>query len=138
MPSTHVHPLDHATQTAREWLDTVAAEFGTDDARFVHRITRAWLHAVRDRLPVVEAAHFAAQLPELLRGIYYEGWDPVAVPIRCDAEQFLRRFADEAGVAVKDGPKILWAVSTAFDERLSNWAKVLRLLPDDVRGLLKP
>ena len=138
MPNTHLYPLDHATRTANEWLGTVAAQFETSDARFVHRITRAWLHAVRDRLPVIEVAHLGAQLPELLRGIYYEGWDPAAVPLRCDADQFVSRYAEEAGVAKQDVPKILWAVSTAFDERLSNWGKVLRLLPEDLRALLKP
>jgi uncharacterized protein (DUF2267 family) len=34
------------------------------------------LHAVRDRLTVEKAAQFGAQLPMLVRGIYYEGWDP--------------------------------------------------------------
>lgn len=138
MPSTHLHPMDHATQTANEWLRSVAAQFETGDARFVYRITRAWLHAVRDRLPVVEAAHLGAQLPELLRGTFYEGWNPAAVPVDGDVDAFVRRFADEAGVSRQDVPKILWAVSTAFDERLSNWPKILQLLPADLRALLTP
>ena len=84
MPHAHAHPLDHAIHTATEWVDAVAAQFGTGDHQFVHRIIRAWLHGVRDRLAVVEAVHLGAQLPELLRGIYYEGWDPLAVPVRVD------------------------------------------------------
>ena len=138
MPHAHAHPLDHAIHTATEWVDAVAAQFGTEDHQFVHRVIRAWLHGVRDRLAVVEAVHLGAQLPELLRGIYYEGWDPLAVPVRCDAEQFAARFADEAGVSMADVPKIVWAVSTAFAERLSSWNKVLGLMPADVRALLKP
>ena len=43
---------------------------------------RAVLHALRDRLPVQESADLAAQLPVLIRGIYYEGWDPARVPWR--------------------------------------------------------
>jgi uncharacterized protein (DUF2267 family) len=34
------------------------------------------LHALRDWLPVNESADFAAQLPQLLRGAYYEQWSP--------------------------------------------------------------
>jgi len=35
---------------------------------------RAVLHTLRDRLPPEVAIKLGAQLPMLLRGIYYEGW----------------------------------------------------------------
>ncbi|SNT33422.1 Uncharacterized conserved protein, DUF2267 family [Actinomadura meyerae] len=50
---------------------------------------RAVLHTLRDRLTVDECAHLAAQLPLLVRGVYYEGWDPSRVPVKMDREQFL-------------------------------------------------
>src|SRR5690606_24558496 len=37
---------------------------------------RSVLHAVRDRLNVNEVAQLGAQLTMLVRGIYYDGWDP--------------------------------------------------------------
>jgi uncharacterized protein (DUF2267 family) len=32
------------------------------------------LHALRDRLTIEEAVQLGAQLPMLVRGLYYEGW----------------------------------------------------------------
>jgi uncharacterized protein (DUF2267 family) len=56
---------------------------------------RAVLHAVRDRLTVDASAQFAAQLPMLIRGIYYDGWNPSSVPVKADKEAFLQRVRRE-------------------------------------------
>ena len=40
------------------------------------------LQAIRDWLKVEEAAKFGAQLPELLRGVYYEQWQPAKAPVK--------------------------------------------------------
>ena len=36
-----------------------------------------------------EAVHFGAQLPMLIRGLYYEGWKPSETPIKMSRQQFL-------------------------------------------------
>lgn len=132
------HHLDHALQTARAWLAEVQGEFETDDSEFAYRITRAWLHLVRDRLPVIESAHFAAQLPDLLRGVYYEGWQPSAVPVRRHVEDLVRDFAAAARIGPAEVPKVLWAVSDALNRRLTNLDKTLEPMAADVRALLRP
>jgi uncharacterized protein (DUF2267 family) len=38
------------------------------------RITKAVLHAIRDRLPAVDAVEFAQGLPMALKGIYFDQW----------------------------------------------------------------
>jgi len=42
----------------------------------------ATLHALRDRLTLEEVAHLGAQLPMLVRGFYYDGWDPTGKPLK--------------------------------------------------------
>ncbi len=80
------------------WLDEIAAELESD-RRAAYRVLRAYLHALRDRLTVDEAAQLGAQLPELIRGIYYENWDPSRTPLRYrDLAEFLDRVAADAGL----------------------------------------
>ena len=79
MSFTGISNLDRSIDKTNAWLAEIAAEFGTEDRQFAYRITRAWLHALRDRLPVQVAANFAAQLPELLRGVARELRAPLDV-----------------------------------------------------------
>lgn len=63
-------------------LHAVAQELQTDDMNKAGRIFRAVLHAIRDRLPVLEAVHFSAQLPIIWKGIYFDQYDPAKVPVK--------------------------------------------------------
>lgn len=139
MPYAGSDPFERALHTARGWVADVAAELGTDDLGVAYRVSRAWLHVVRDRLPVNDAANLGAQLPELLRGVYYEGWQPSAVPVKYDRNAFVTRFADQARIAKPDVPKAAHAVSTAFATHLSgHLSGVLERYPEQLRDLLRP
>jgi uncharacterized protein (DUF2267 family) len=139
MSQSGIAAIDRAVQTAQGWLADVAHEFETEDRAFVYRVVRGWLHAVRDRLPVVDAAHLGAQLPELLRGVYYEGWEPNKVPIKYDRAEYVSRLAAESRISEQDVPKATRAVSTAFDRHLSgHLAGVLDHFPADLRDMLRP
>ena len=97
MTSVHVEAIDRSPEKAHVWLNELAAELGDADRQAAYRILRAFLHTLRDRLGVDEAAQLAAQLPLLVRGIYYEGWDPSSTPRRYrDPTEFLDRVAHEA------------------------------------------
>jgi uncharacterized protein (DUF2267 family) len=98
MTSGTTHLFDHAVTGAAMWIDEVAAELRTEDPREARRVLRAVLHAVRDRMEPNEAAQLAAQLPELIRGIYYEDWVPGRRTPR-HRDEFLRAIAHEARLA---------------------------------------
>ncbi|MGC9368656.1 MAG: DUF2267 domain-containing protein [Paracoccaceae bacterium] len=74
--------IDDAVKTANEWINAVNDKTGWDHKQRAYRLLRAVLHAVRDHLNVDEAAQLAAQLPVMIRGIYYEGWNPSKTPVR--------------------------------------------------------
>jgi uncharacterized protein (DUF2267 family) len=69
-------------QKTHEWLNQVGDELGFDNEHAAYAALRATLHAVRDRLPVELVAHFGAELPLLIRGIYYDGWHPSVARLR--------------------------------------------------------
>jgi uncharacterized protein (DUF2267 family) len=124
--------IERSVEKAHIWLNELADQLGTDDHRQAYRVLRAYLHALRDRLPVNETAQLAAQLPELIRGIYYEGWDPSSTPVKYrQFADFLDRVASEA---MLDG-------ETAASYAVGAAAEVLRRQVsageiDDIRAIL--
>lgn len=73
--------IERSGAKANIWLKDVASELGDDNRQYAYRALRAVLHVLRDRLTVDVAAKLAAQLPTLIRGIYYEDWDPSRTPM---------------------------------------------------------
>jgi len=91
MSLTGISTLDNATQDANIWLNEISAGAHWGDKKRSYRLLRATLHALRDWLNSNEAADLGAQLPMLIRGIYYEGWNPSATPL---PERKLEAFYD--------------------------------------------
>ncbi|ADZ69526.1 DUF2267 domain-containing protein [Polymorphum gilvum] len=82
MATTGITALDHSVQVAAEWLNELSDRLDWPrDNRASYLLLRTVLHAVRDWLNPDEAADLAAQLPLLVRGVYYEGWNPSSTPV---------------------------------------------------------
>lgn len=111
MSSTGLEVFDKTVQTTNIWLNEIGQDLGPDRQRCYNAL-RAVLFALRDRLTVDEAADLSAQLPMLIRGIFYEGFRPSTMPQRIRTQdEFLAKInehlknirplgADEAARAV--------------------------------------
>jgi uncharacterized protein (DUF2267 family) len=86
--------INHTVQLTHAWINDLDARLAWNNKPRSYRLLKAVLHAVRDWLPVNEAANLGAQLPELLRGAYYEQWHPAATPVKGRTkDDFLARVA---------------------------------------------
>ncbi len=75
-----VAAIDRAVQQTHEWVGELKNILSVPSDQSAYAALRAVLHQLRDRLPVTEAADLGAQLPTMIRGIYYEGWQPAKTP----------------------------------------------------------
>jgi uncharacterized protein (DUF2267 family) len=130
--------IDRSVEQTNIWLNEIAGEFeaGRGDA---YRVLRAVLHALRDRVSVDEAAQLGAQLPELVRGIYYAEWNPGATPATGGAKAFLDRIAREAMLAGDTEAEFaLGAVMRTLRRHVSAGEidDVIAQLPQDLREIV--
>lgn len=72
--------IDSAAQTTNEWVNELDYRTGWANKPRAFRLLRQVLHVIRDHLSADEAAQLGAQLPVLIRGVFYEGWNPSRTP----------------------------------------------------------
>ncbi len=70
--------FETSLQTTDQWLTEIMHELGWKDRHKALTALRSVLHATRERLPADECAQLTAQLPLLVKGLYWEDWDPHA------------------------------------------------------------
>jgi uncharacterized protein (DUF2267 family) len=132
--------LDTSLQRTHEWLHDVGLELGFDNERAAYAALRATLHAVRDRLPVELVAHLGAEMPMLVRGIYYDGWHPSAAELKAaHAQDFCESMRRElqGHDELQDAERVAHSVLRVIDQRTEpgQVEHVLDALPKEVRGL---
>jgi uncharacterized protein (DUF2267 family) len=125
MAPNSIEAFDSTIQKTNEWLRDIALELGDNNRRHAYLALRGTLHAMRDFLPIEESAQFSAQLPMLVRGIYFEGWDPSHPPKK---DRSRARFLSRVETALE---RALWNEEPPIDTEAAARA-VLRVLSDRI------
>jgi uncharacterized protein (DUF2267 family) len=138
MSTTGLEVFDRTIQKTNIWLKDLMETLDSEDRQEAYVALRATLHALRDRLTVEEVAHLAAQLPMLIRGFYYEGWDPTGKPLKeRHIDEFLARIDQEIKPDGIDSEQAARAVFLVLANRISEGEieDVEHLLPKEIRDL---
>jgi uncharacterized protein (DUF2267 family) len=141
MAQTGLATFDTTLERTNHVLREIERAYGWPKERRnqAYAALRAVLHAVRDRLPVEETAQLAAQLPMLVRGMYYEGWDPSKAPAKMDREAFLDRVRREFPFEIDGGiERLTQTVLAALRQHITDgeWEDVKANFPKDLAGVL--
>lgn len=140
MTMTGLEAVDTTVHKTNEWLHGIGRSLGTRNPHAAYRALRAVLHALRDRLTVEDAAAFGAQLPMLVRGIYYEGWHPRGKPLKIrHADEFLALVREELTEDLHPDTAVT-AVFREIECHLDpgEMEKLLRALPRELADLSQP
>lgn len=139
MSAAGLESIDHTVQLTHIWINDLDARLGWENKHRSYRLLRTVLHAVRDWLMVEQAASLGAQLPELLRGVYYEQWRPATTPAkkRSKAEFIARVDAAFKADPIMDTPDAVSSVFALLSEKITagEIAHVHHALPADIRAL---
>jgi uncharacterized protein (DUF2267 family) len=82
MTATGLAVFDTTLHETNHWLHAMEKHLHQENRQTAYLGLRATLHALRDRLPPESAVHLSAQLPMLLRGLYFEGWKMASTPTK--------------------------------------------------------
>lgn len=110
----------HAAQQAQQWVNELAEDLGWPE-HHAYRLMKSVLQTLRDWLTPEETADLSAQLPTLIRGIYFEGWHPDRTPnLERQRTAFEVMVADRFGYQVEaDIAEGVRAVFRLLDRHLS-------------------
>lgn len=141
MPMTGLDAFDTTVQKSDAWLSRIREELGWESRQRAYHALRAVLHALRDRLTIEETADVSAQLPMLIRGLFYDGWRPSTVPQKYRTkEEFLHRIGRYFGPeqeAESDPEEVARAVLGVLARSITQGEveNLKNMLPAEIREL---
>lgn len=138
MSASGLEVFDKTLQTTHVWLDEIMADLGTDRQGAYHALSGV-LRTLRDRMPVELAAHLGAQLPMLVRGIYFDQWRPAEQPQKFRSlDEFLTavqgNFGPTKPIDVQEATRAVFKV-LARHVAEGQVAKVMHSMPEEVRAM---
>jgi uncharacterized protein (DUF2267 family) len=139
MSATGLSTFDETVHVSNLWLNELMRAVDWDDKYRTYRLLRATLHALRDRLTAHEAVQLGAQLPMLLRGLYYDSWHMKDIP---PSERTKNAFLSHIESAFERDPnadteKLVREVFKLLERKISAGEidEVKHILPAEVRAL---
>ncbi len=140
MSATGLKVFDSTIQTTNIWLDELMQELGWKDRHKAYHALRSVLQTLRDRLSVVEAVQLSAQLPLLVRGVFFEGWHPGDKPRKeRHWDQFVAHVSESFALDTEADPtQITRAVLKVLCRHVAEGEaeSLRRVLPAQIRELL--
>lgn len=140
---TDITILNKNINKTHEWLNDIEQNAGLheEDKKRVLSFLRAVLHCLRDHLPINNLAHFSAQLPIVIRGLLFEGWNPEHIPMTARKEgQFLEYIIKQLPINyqnmdIENYTKAVFKTIYKMVD-LQEVEKLAKVLPKDIRRLL--
>ena len=141
MTETGVPAFETTIEKANQVLREIEQAYGWPQDRRLqtYAALRTVMHAVRDRLTVEESADLGAQLPMLLRGLYFEGWKPSKVPMKMSRDEFIQRIRREFSYDIEGSTERLAQVVVRSLRRFiteGEWEDVKSTLPKNLVAVL--
>jgi uncharacterized protein (DUF2267 family) len=139
MSATGLEVLDRTWQKAHELVNELKGRLDWSSDRDTLRLLRVTLHQIRDRIHVNETAQLSAQLPIIIRGMFFEGWQPNLVPLpERRAADFISAIEHHVGDMMEyRGPQDILTVFKLLNARISAGQinDIRANLPEEIRAL---
>ena len=140
MSHTGLAVFDRTLEGTHQFINDVAEEIKIEDKNITFIGIKAVLHALRDRLPLEEAAQLGSHFPLLLAGFYYQGWKPAATPTK---ERSIEDFLAKVRSNLQDGdyPIEIEALTRGVFTVLTKWVDdgeindVVNMFPQNMQAL---
>jgi uncharacterized protein (DUF2267 family) len=138
MSATGLDVFDRTIQKTNIWLQAVEEELRLPSRHQAYHLLRVVLHEVRDRLPMPQTAHLGAQLPTLLRGVYYDSWSPSLKGSKEHREEFLSHITAEIDPALNlSAEAVAKGVFHVISQKVDagEIRQIIQTMPKDMQSL---
>lgn len=139
MSAQGLEVIDHTVQLTHEWINELRERLDWTSSKDALRLMRVTLAQIRDHISHEEVAQLSAQMPLLVRGMFFEGWSPARTPDRDRSADTFIGGIERQLIEVLDwrGPEDITAVFRLLESRISDGeiADVKANLPKHIREL---